>query len=74
MTDHDTMDVLTGIAILTALALFFAVTVSLVRLWDSTWREAVEPVRSEVYSTRLGHSPCTLNSWWWWRDAGCRVL
>jgi hypothetical protein len=30
------MDVLTGIAILMALALFFAITVSLVGLWDST--------------------------------------
>jgi hypothetical protein len=50
MTDDDTIDVLTGIAVLLALALFFAVTIGLVHLWDATWREAVEPVRSQVYS------------------------
>ncbi len=46
MTDDDTMDVLTGVALIAAFFSFFALCTILVKWWDSTWRVAVEPVRS----------------------------
>jgi hypothetical protein len=74
MNRHDTMDVLTGFAVIAAMVLFFATAGALVEWWDTTWRIAVEPVRSEVYAARI-HSPCLLHSWWWWwRSAGCRLI
>jgi hypothetical protein len=74
MTDRDTMDVLTGVTLVAAFLGFFALCVMLVEWWDSTWREAVSPVRSQVYSARIGQSPCLYRSWWWWQSAGCRVI
>jgi hypothetical protein len=73
MNRHDTMDVLTGFAVIAAMVLFFATAGALVEWWDTTWRIAVDPVRSEVYAARI-HSPCLLHSWWWWRSAGCRMI
>jgi hypothetical protein len=74
MTDHDTMDVLTGVMLVAAFLGFFALCAMLVEWWDSTWRVAVEPVRSEVYGARMSPSPCAYRSWWWWQSAGCRLI
>jgi anti-sigma factor ChrR (cupin superfamily) len=48
MSHHDTMDVLAGFAVIAAMVLFFATAVARVEWWDTTWRIAVNPVRSEV--------------------------
>jgi hypothetical protein len=53
MTDDDTMDVLTGVTLVAAFLGFFALCAMLVEWWNSTWRVAVEPVRSEVYGARM---------------------
>ena len=68
------MDVLTGFAVIASMVLFFATVAALVEWWDTTWRIAIEPVRSEVYAARMSPSPCLLHSWWWWRESGCRLI
>jgi hypothetical protein len=74
MSQHDTMDVLTGVTLVAAFLSFFALCAMLVEWSDSTWRVAVEPVRSEVFSARMSPSPCFYRPWWWWQSAGCRVI
>jgi hypothetical protein len=71
MTDDDTMDALTGVMLVATLLGFFGLCIMLVEWWDSTWKVAVEPVRSQVYSARMSPSPCFYRSWW--RSSGCRV-
>jgi hypothetical protein len=58
MTDNDTMDVLTGVALVASFFAFFAACVMLVQWWNATWRVAVDPIRVEIYSARIGQSPC----------------
>ena len=58
------MDMLTGFGVIAAMVLFFATAAALVEWWDTTWREAVSPIRDEVYAARI-HSLCLLHSWWW---------
>jgi hypothetical protein len=72
-SEPSTLDMLKGLALVAAFVGFLSTCAALIAWWDSTWREAVSPVRIEVYSARLGHSPCLFGSWWWWRSAGCRV-
>jgi hypothetical protein len=67
-------DTITGMMLVLAMVAFFATAGALVEWWDSTWREAVSPVRSQIYSARIGPSPCLSGSYWWWRSAGCRVI
>jgi hypothetical protein len=62
MSHHDTMDVLAGFTILAAMVLFFATAAALVEWWDTTRREAVNPIRSQNYNARLGQSPCLFHS------------
>ena len=61
---------LTGVTLVAAFLGFFALCAMLVEWWNSTWRVAVEPVRSEVYGARMIPSPCFYRSWWWWRSSG----
>jgi hypothetical protein len=58
MTDDDTIDVLTGIALIATSLGFFALCAMLVQWWDSTWKVADEPVRSQVYIAQMSPSPC----------------
>jgi len=67
-------DTITGMMLILAMIAFFATSVALVVWWDSTWRIAVEPVRSQAYTAKLGHSHCLTRSYWWWRSAGCRLI
>jgi hypothetical protein len=55
--------------LLAAMVASFASNAALIARWETTWREAVNPVRSQVYSARIGHSHCLLRSWWWWQSA-----
>ena len=61
---------LTGVTLVAPFLGFFALCAMLVEWWNSTWRVAVEPVRSEVYGARMIPSPCFHRSW---RSSGCRV-
>jgi hypothetical protein len=67
------LDTLKAVALVGTFIAFLATCTALVEWWDTTWRIAVEPVRSEVYAARI-LSPCLLHSWWWWRESGCRLI
>jgi hypothetical protein len=60
MTDSSTLDTLKGIALVATFVGFLVTCAALVSLWDTTWREAVSPVRMQVYSPRpiLDNSAC----------------
>jgi hypothetical protein len=73
-TRGEVKDTITGMMLVLAMVLFFATCAALVEWWDTTWRIAIEPVRSEVYAARMAPSPCLLHSWWWWRESGCRLI
>ena len=74
MSRHDTMDVLSKFVLIASMVIFFATAAALVEWWDTTWRIAVDPIRSEVYRARLSPSRCLTGSYWWWRSAGCQVI
>ena len=48
MSNHDTMDVLTGFAVILAMLAVFAASVLAVSWWDTTWAAAVDPTRSYI--------------------------
>ena len=73
MTVRDSIDVLGGLAFLAAIVLLFVTRAMLASWWDTTWRLAVNPVRSEVYSARRSIAlPVALMVVG--RSAGCRLI
>ena len=67
-------DTLAAVALIGSMVLCFAIIMAWVGLWELTWRIAVEPARSAAYTARIGPSPCSYRSWWWWRESGCRLI
>jgi hypothetical protein len=68
------LDKLKGMALIASFIAVLATIAMAVEWWDTTWRIAVGPVRSEVLRSQMPPSPCTYGSWWWWREAGCRLI
>jgi hypothetical protein len=72
------MDTLKGAALIATFFGFLAMCAALVHWHDKTWKIAVEPTRTNVYSAQisraLDHSACLRSSFWWWRLAGCRLI
>jgi hypothetical protein len=68
------LDKLKGMALIATFIAMLVTFAMAVQWWDTTWRIAVSPVRSEVLRSQMPPSPCTYGSWWWWREAGCRMI
>ena len=72
------MDTIKGLAIIVTFIGVFTIFAMWVSLWENVWRVAVQPVRSEAYTTQmsraLDQSACFRSSLMWWRSAGCRVI
>jgi hypothetical protein len=68
------MDTLKGVALVATFLGFIAVFAVWCSIWNKTWQAAVTPIREEIYSASLPPSHCLMHSWWWWRDAGCRLI
>ena len=72
------MDTLKGAALIATFFGFLAMCAALVHWHDKTWKIAVGPTRTNVYSAQisraLDHSACLRSSFWWWRLAGCRLI
>ena len=74
LEDAQMKDTITGMMLIAAMVLCFAITIAWISIWELDMAASVDPVRSQIYAARIGQSPCLLHSYWWWRSAGCRVI
>jgi hypothetical protein len=70
-------DMLKGAALVGTFIAILATVGLAIRWWDTTWKAAVTPTtptRMSLYAKVMEkHSPC-LQSFWHWRENGCRLI